>query len=509
MRLDSNDTPPEQTTGIEAIVKEQVAGLNSWPTFTTRKGLQRRREMIIDEQFAPVIAQKLQDTFFNPEIKARITNHISVEVNLGADVTRAVACVYKVPPVRTFLGGNEEENKALIKINELTRWSSKAEHINRLAWFTGPVLEVPVESNGKLTRRIIPGSQVDVQVSDDDPLGPPIVCAYRWVEKGKWVIKVIDQVNNYTFDREGKELDRTPHGIKGPDGKDRMPATLWRFDDPTNIADYWSCHRNERLVAATTTAGLTFTKMDWVRKGQDRNLMIAMGNLDNLAAGTGMDNETPAQWMVDGNRDKMPHFEVADISTSVDEFVKHIQYVAKTQANGHGIPASAINFNFSDGEAVVMELSLQHDQITQIRNRQIRYAHDAEISSQYNLYAVAKEAKHPAAEAMPQDSADFDERLDIKFTDLVRVEDPTTVQLQQDNALKRGQTTLAHMYMETHQELTLDEADAAVMENLERNAKFFDMMAKREMNPKQEHLDPNEETGGLRADPEPEPEEEP
>lgn len=501
-----NEKPPELTTGIPALIKAQKESFTAWPSDSTRKGLMRRREMILTEEFGPVITAHLQKTFYNPEITTRIGRHVSTEVNLGADITRAIACVYKVPPVRRFREGTDDENKALIKINELTRWSSKAEHINRLAWFTGPVLEVPHVSGGKLTRRVIPGSQVDVQMSDDDPLGHPVACAYRWFERDQWVIKALDDVNAYTFDKEGSRLRVEPHGITDADGSPRMPATLWRFDDPTNIGDYWSCHRNERLVAATTTAGMTYTKMDWVRKGQDRNLMIAMGNLENLSAGTGMDNETPATWMV-GERDEMPKFEVADISTSVDEFIKHIKYTSQTQIQGFGIPASAINFSFGDGDAVVMELSLQHDQLTQVRNKQIRYAHDAEVRSQYNLYAVAKQANHPAAENLPSDPADFAERLSIEFTDLVRVEDPATVQMQQDNELKRGQTTLAHLYMEKHPELTLEEADAAVMENLERNSKYFDMMAKREMNPAQEHKSESEETGGQRSDPEPEPEE--
>lgn len=507
MFQDPSETPTELTTGIEALVKEQVKSLSSFPTTNTRKGRQRRREMILEENTAPIICQKLYETFYNPEIKRRIEHHISEEFILAADVTRAIACVYKRPPIRSFRDGSDAENKALIKINEATRRSAKAEHINRMAWFTGPVLEVPVVQNGKLTVRVIPGSQVDVQMSDDDPLGHPVACAYRWVEQDDWVIKVLDDVNQYTFNREGRLLYDTPHGITGPDGEPRMPATLWRFDEPTRIDDYWSTRRNERLVAATTTAGMIFTKMDWVRKGQDRNLMIAMGNLDNLSAGSGMDNETPALWMV-GERDEMPKFEVKDISTSVDEFIKHIQYVSQTQIQAFGIPASAINFSFGDSGAVVMELSLQHDQLTQLRNKQIRFALEGEIRSQYNLYAVAREAGHSLAEDLPADPADFAERLSIEFSDLVRVEDPQTTKLQQDNDLQRGLITLADLYMAKHPDVTKEEADAAVMANLEQNAKYFDLMARRNMDPQQRHLDPGEETGGQRSDPEPDDDEE-
>ena len=120
---------------------------------------------------------------------------------------------------------------------------------------------------------------------------------------------------------------------------------------------------------------------------------------------------------------------------------------------------------------------------------------------------MAKAGGIEAAKALPQDGKDFADRLVVEFTDLVRVEDPTTVQLQQDNELKRGQTTLAHMYQETHQDLTLEESHAAVMANLERQGEYHDLMAKREMDPAAGSQDPNEESGAERSDPEPEPEE--
>ena len=171
-------------------------------------------------------------------------------------------------------------------------------------------------------------------------------------------------------------------------------------------------------------------------------------------------------------------------------------------------PASAINFSFGDSGAVVMELSLQHDQLTQLRNKQIRFAHEGEIRSQYNLYAVAKKADHPLAEGLPSDPADFAERLTVEFSDLVRVEDPQTTKLQQDNDLQRGLITLSDLYMAKHAGATKEEAKAAVIENLKENAEYFDLMARRNMDPKQRHLDPSEETGGQRSDPEPDEDEE-
>ena len=73
----------------------------------------------------------------------------------------------------------------------------EAERINRMAWFAGPVLEVPVYRDGVLARHILPCSAIDVQVSDADPLGHPVAAAYPWFEDGERVIKVVDR--EYVF----------------------------------------------------------------------------------------------------------------------------------------------------------------------------------------------------------------------------------------------------------------------------------------------------------------------
>ena len=126
------------------------------------------------------------------------------------------------------------------------------------------------------------------------------------------------------------------------------------------------------------------------------------------------------------------------------------------------------------------------------------------MRSQYNVCALAK--ANGLGDALPELSV-IAETLEIEFSDLARIEDPASKQAELDWKLKRGHTTDAHIYCETHPGCTLEEAKEAVLANLETQAEFNELKANRNLDPAAEMLDGNEATGGMRSDPEPDPEE--
>lgn len=506
-------SPVELTTGVPALLAAQRQEAPSWGAgLGTRKGEARRRLKILSGNFHDVILARLCRTYKDPEVKSRMQEHIGVVANLGADITRALACVYDQHPRRRFRDGTEDENKAILDLNKLTRWRAKSKDLNAKAWFVGPVLEMPVavrDSNGvmRLNRRIITADRIDVQTADDDPLGPPIAAAYPWIENGKRVIKIVDQENEYTFsadDNSETPLRTEPHGVTEPDGKTpRFPGTLHRYDVPTDPDDYWTFRQHARLVDATEEAGLIYCTASWIRKSQNRKLLAAIGNLNNLPASTKLDPEKGVMWMVDDS-EVLPSFSVSDLNTPIDGFAAHYKWIAGVTIESYGVPQSEVDFDFAAGAggSSVTALNLQHDRKVKLRNDQIPFAIESEERGQYNLAAVAKRAGIPGAEKLP-DLSEFAERFQVEFPELARVEDPAARQAELDWKLSRGMTTDAHIYQMEHPELTLDECHAAVMENLERQAETNEFKASRNVDPAAEMQDENQITGAMRGDPEP------
>lgn len=502
----TDQKPEELTVGWEALLERQLRDAQrthaTYPD--TRKAHIYRRVQILNEDLGDIVLEKLSGTYSDPSLKTRLRRHISEVINLGADITRVLANVYDVPP-RRRIKGSKAATRALLDLVKSTKWASKAPLLNRVGWFTGPVLEMPSIRGDALRRDIFTGDRVDVTVPDSDPFGDPVAASFTTYEGDQRVIKVVDDTLVRTFSIEDRQLlGEYAHGVQNPDGSPRFPGTLWRFDDPTDLEDYWSLNRHRRLVDATIDAGVIYAVLDWVRKSQNRKVLAFIGALGGIQQGATLDNETPITW--DQTDQELPSkIEAVDFITPIDEFQKHLMLITRTQIESYGVPQSAITYDFmQDGAQSIpaTALSLQHEKLTALRKRQMPFADRYERQSTYNLVALARAHGHEAAKGLPS-LKELDSRLVIEFPPLSRFEDPKTFREEVDWQLGRGFTTDAEIYQLRHPELTLEECEEAVRKNLEVQAKFNDLKAKRNNDPAAEMQDENQRTGGLRGDPTP------
>lgn len=491
--------PENAIENIEDLVDAQVSAIGTTTYVSTRRKLMCRREDILRERFAHVIAAKLQETYSSPDIIARIKRHVTVAINVAADITRALAVCYRQQPIRHFVDGTDEQNLALSALMDHTHWEHQSAKVNQLAWFAGPVLEMPEAlASGRVVRRIIPGSKVDVLLPADDPLGHPVAAAYPWKEGSEVVIRVVDAMYVHTYSKIGQHIRSVPHGVKEPDGSPRFPGTLWRFDVPDDPDDYWNNYRNERLVDATISAGTVATTMDWVRKAQNRNLLIFIGSM-GIRANSKMDPERPVFWNTDDQTEN-PQALVKDMNTPIDAFWDHIQALTGQQIESFGVPRSALNFSFDGSGDVATEIDLQHDRQQALRKTQIPFAHEAEMRSTYNLIAVAKGTGVAAWDALP-DLESVAATLEITFTEIARIEDPDARQREVNWMLSRGHTNDVVEYMKAHAGMTFEEAKEAVLFNLETQAELNELKASRQNDPAAEMQDENQINGAQRGDP--------
>lgn len=499
--------PDSAPSNIQDMVDNQVSAMGSSLYVAPRRRLMRRREDILGERFAHVIAAKLQETYSSPDIIARVKRHVTVAINIAADITRALAVCYRQQPIRKFVDGAEDQNLALHSLMEHTHWEHQSAKVNRLAWFTGPVMEMPERlASGKVVRRLIPGSKLDLLLPDDDPLGHPVACAYPWKHKQENVIRVVDAIHIHTYDSEGAFIGSEPHGVTEPDGETpRFPGTLWRFDMPDDPDDYWNNSRNERLVDATISAGTVATTMEWVRKAQNRNLLIFIGSM-GIKGNSKMDPERPVFW--NPSHDTVdPQALVKNMNTPIDAFWDHIQALTGQQIESFGVPRTALSFSFTGSGDVATELDLQHDQKQALRKTQIPFAREAELRATYNVIALARQTDEPRWAALP-DLQTVADTLHVEFTEIARIEDPSEKQAELDWMIGRGQTNDVKVYMQEHG-VTFEEAKEAVFGNLEIQAEVNDFKAKRQSpDPAQQMLDEDQINGAMRSDPEPDPDEE-
>lgn len=450
------------------------------------------RTAILGENYDPLISERLALQFFDRGMRDRLNRHVTAVFNPGADITRALACVYKNGARRTT--GSPTGDKALAKINEETFFGILAARLNQYGWFVGPTLEVPCVRNGRLCRDIITPDRYDVILDPDDPLGPPIAAGWMWPTAAGMVIRVVDQTHWRDFDPRTNELiAEQPHGITDPKGNPLFPGTIWRFDVPTDPADYFSRRRHTRLVDATVEVGAIATIMNWVRKTQNRKLISFFGDLERVSHNNKLDPEVPFVSHYEGE-DAPPIISVDDMDIPVANFAEHIMLIYRNQIESFGIPQSQLTFDHNQDGTGVGILEIQHERLSQLRNEQVPFARHAELSSQYRVAETARVNKHPLAKGLPSKKQMW-EGIEIEFPELNRIEDPSNLKIFTEFELNRGQTNDALLYQRRHPELTEEECAERVRDNLEKQAEFNEMKASRNLDPSAPMEDDNQRTG--------------
>lgn len=492
----------EVLVGAEGLLERQVSSLEKWNTIGsgTRKALIARRRFILSENFGPAICHRLGETYSDPTMTARMENHVGDVMNVGADITRELANVYHVAP-RRRIQGDKEASKKLIKLNTDTGWLSRAQEMNRRAWFEGPMLEIPMRRGQNARRELFSGDRVDVAVDPEDPCGEPVMAAFPSYYKSERAIYLVDEETVTIYSSNKEELEKYAHGVVDEDGDPRFPGTLWRFRDP-EVDDYWNKDQHRRLVDGTITCGVIYTALDWVRKTQNRKILTMIGALLKMPPGQIIDNETPILWET-SHQDPNSSVNVVDFATSVDEFHKHIMLVTRTLVESYGVPQSAITYDFASEGAQnipVTAIHLQHEKLTKLRRAQLAFAERYERKSTYNYIAFARRMGLRSVEGLPELS-ELDESLLIEFPPLTRSEDPKTFREEADWQLSRGHTTDAELYQLRNPHLTLEECEEELMAKLKVQSKFNEFKASRELNPAAEMQDDNQRNGAMRGDP--------
>lgn len=465
-----------------------------------RKREAKRRLDILNERHQDLVAKRISETHVDPMIRHRIRKFISVAINPGKDITRAVACVYK-KGVRRQIYKNKAKTRALQELNDESMMSVLAPMLNQYSWFVGPTLEIPVLRGGRLRRDLITTDKYDVALDPEDPLGAPVSAAWTWAhgESGQPVIVVLDREKREIWGMSGDTpIKVIPHGVVDEEGDPLFPGTIWRFDTPIDYTDWWGVHRNSRLVDATIECSFIYSLMNWVRKTQNRNQITYFGNLDKLQKSSKLDPEQALFAQIDDD-DPTPEFKIHDLNTSPDNFIAHIMFIYRTMVESYGIPQSALTFDFSgqgtsgstapESYDASSAMNLGSERLAQIRDGQIPYASEAEHSSQLRAIAVCEAGGHPNKK-LPS-LKDVADRFRLEWPDINKVENPSEQQSAYDWQLHRGLTTDVKIYQMNNPDLSEEEAEAEIIENLATQARLNDLKAKRMLDPASQVIEPD------------------
>lgn len=453
-----------------------------------RKKRARDRWRVYTENYRRLIKDRIDTTHFDEEVVERIFRHIDLANNLALDITNAVCNVWKhshASNVRVE-GASKRQNEALRQLLEESGFHRHAKSWNREAWLLGPVTAIPVIRNGRLSFDTLLPHFYDTADNSADPWGSPLAatwdisdheCATKHDEKVTSIL-LDGQAWRYYEHQQGVGTGARPKLIEVvPHGVGEFPGATLSFDIAHGNSR-WDCDRHQRLIDATIKIGCLEAVLDFVRKSQNKYLLVLLGNLTGVPTGQTLDSERPitANTGSAGSPNQVS-ISVENFDLDPESHIKHQAWLMQTIARSYGGQVASRPGSSSILES---EVSFSHEALTEQRNEQIPFARDFMRELLAKAVATCKAQGHRLAAWLPSPES-VREGLIVKFPPLSRSFANVDEQLKYEaDALSRGKYSFADLVRPMLPGASDDELERFIKENLEKQAPLIALMTTRD-----------------------------
>jgi len=402
-----------------------------------------RRFKIEAEAHGDLLATRIIEVYNSPRAKQEISKYTSKTLNVQRRVTDEVAApLYRHTPAR-FLDvrnkkgapakGSRELNREWGRVLDEGNIKTKAKQWGRYAFIGNVVFVLPVVREFDKRRRLcfetILPQDAGLLWTDQPDVDPetPSILVYRVAD----AVAEVDDSELMMMDQAARDartamIDSTvvykaidADGWFGLNGKAEVVEryAVWNHGIPPFVAirlsqpplwDYWDTHRGDMLPEVTLEAGRIHASMLWIRKEQQRKLLILKAsNPDMVEAGGQATPESSINLWGDANEISLS---VLDYETKPDSFVDDIRYLMETALESYGIPLRAINVSSSprrgeQGENVSGQVNVtgNYSLISMVRDDLIASVTQCELDLAWKVALQLRAGKHPSASKFDPD----------------------------------------------------------------------------------------------------------
>lgn len=446
-----------------------------------RKRAAYDRWRIYCEDWAYLVVGRIDWQWSDKETKAEMAKFVSGSLNVGLDVTRQVAVVYKHGARRSVEGTTDGQDDALTRVIGESWIDVHAPRWNQLAFLLGPVCVLPVIRQGRLDWEVLLPHYYDVVRNPANPRGAPLAVCYTVSSEQNPLDTTADTVivdgvswRYYaTASGQTKLVDEVSHGAG------TFPGSILSLDISYD-SDWWGPPRARRLVEATVDVGVINTALSFVRKSQNHKLLVLIAEVARIAQQQKKDPEAGIVLNYT-NQGGQPTLEALDFDTSPENFIQHIRFIIESAVEAYGIPAHTVTYDAGAGSAPGERLRLSHEGLTEVRNDQIPFCRRFEHELWEKTIRVLRHGRHPLAAELP-DPGHVRDAFRVEFPELSRTfESPSSEIAYADHMLSRGQTSEIRMLRQRHPTLTQRQAEELQAAILDERKKFLDELASRNL----------------------------
>jgi hypothetical protein len=479
-----NEPEPIYAQLGEPLGDEQAAELvKRQRTFSSaaRKAAMWAKYRVYREDVLDLVEAAIDRRQNDPSTREEMKKFAATERNDALDITRDAAVVWKHGPTRTIADAKGEEQDALAQLVRESSIDTIAPIINHLGFLQGPQIAIPMVRGGVLNVDHLPSHLPDIALNIDDPTGEPAAVAYPtayddlYMHNAPSRVVLVDPVFVRTYTFKG---DRPEEIVERRVRHDAMFCPVATFRSrPTILGDeWWDALTNQRLIDGTIKILLVLTVLDYVRKTQNKHLLSMTGNLEGVPEGQTLDPEHPLY-----GRARSPDqvaFDTLNFNTDPLFFIRHALFLAHCLAEPFGGRVDVASGQPAEYAKIVIPDEAQ----TELRNAQLPMAQLFERHFWAAASAMMRAYGHPLAGKLP-DPAGMEERLRVDFGLLARtIADPRADSDRRNWELQKGQTSQFRLMQERlGPGVTKTEARQRVLENLDEQAEFNDLVTKRNL----------------------------
>lgn len=420
---------------------------------TPRRQEIRKRIDLFKDRGRKHFEEAIKNVYRNPksqEWRLKLVEYAEFQ-NVTKRVIREISTVYSEPAKRTVSGGSEK----YIEFQEQVRYDNKLRAVNQYGNLTNDLLVWPVVKDDVPEMRVVTQDRMTVIPDPFNPLRP-VMYVVDQIPNGL-EIRVTDLHYLGMTEFEWVFLDKDWRVIKTEEhGLGQMPALLWHRQEPDETILDWSSGKD--LTSAHLAVALLNTMMIKHQKGGTR-IPYATGDTSSVARGQTMDEEALLE-LGDG-----VSLNTLDLGADPASYIDATRAVIKQIAANYGIPESVFDLSYQATSG--FEIELKRSGLREIRRDQILVFRPFEKRLAELWSAVLTKA----ASEWRYDMAGWA----INFGEIDTPQEPAAKLEHWKKQEELGLANRIEMYLQLNPEMTPEQAEAAVRENMQLRKEWQSM----------------------------------
>lgn len=435
---------------------------DAWPEWELGK---RRRAAaalkleLYGGDYADRVRKLTRQWIADPVVATAVARVVNTAHGLLGAVADACAVCYQRGVRRELVGASPEAARAFAALVGESGMVERAASFNQISWAAGPIVLAPyVEQVRGVPRLALAVCTPDRTEVRRHPAAPDVLTAALWERDDGVLVELTADGWRY-FDAHGWPLAGgavTPHGL------DYCPAIFFR-SRPWLPADPWGWTDHAGLVDATLQVSFRHALALWLRQQVAVPQVVITAPIAAVPGDQTLGMPTvPLYFNAPPGEVK---FEVHERKVNVAECLAEIGGLVNAAVARYGIPPSEVTFENSNSNWGSLAVAVRGERLAAQRDQQVPHLRRAEFALWSTACDVVRASTHRLARVLPDADAVAD-ALRVRFADLATPDEQLKRLEVLAAAEPRGLMTATDLLLQAQPELTRDEADELIRDNL-------------------------------------------